>query len=100
MDFVGHSGIRSDLCIPHPVEPYASSQGPYESFVRPPFDPENEWSYDMITSQGMRVDMHIPHVDRSSIPTIGPDFDSLDEVRILFILKLDLYLYYSEDFSY
>ena len=57
MDFVGHRGILGDLRIPHPAEPYASSQGPYEAFVRPPFDPENQWSYDMITSQGMRVDI-------------------------------------------
>ena len=82
MDFVEHSGIRSDLRIPHPVAPYASSQGPYDAFDRPDFDPQDQWSYGMVTSQGMRVNVPIPQIDRSSIPTLGPDFESLDEVRI------------------
>jgi hypothetical protein len=88
MDFVGHRGIRDDVRIPHPAEPYASSQGPYDAFVPPPFDPDNQWRYGMVTSQGMRVDVPIPRVDPSYLPTLAPDFDSIDEVRIWTPFKL------------
>jgi hypothetical protein len=91
MDFVGHRAIRDDVRIPHPAEPYATSQGPYEPFVRPALDPDNQWRYGVITSQGLQVDMPIPHVDPSYLQTLAPDIDSIDEVRILLILKLDFF---------
>jgi hypothetical protein len=45
-------------------------------------DPDNQWRYGVITSQGLQVDMPIPHVDPSYLQTLAPDIDSIDEATV------------------